>query len=112
MKKLFVILGIMVWIVAMGPPPAFCEQATQSKSQASNELRIDLNTATQEDLAKLPGVGNKVAARIISYRDENGGFEKIEEIMNVKGIGEKTFLKFKHNLYVRANSKKARSKKQ
>ena len=111
MKKLFAILAILIWIVSLGSPPVFSEQTAKSKSQASSELRIDLNTATQEELTELPGIGDTVAARIIAYRDENGGFEKIEEIMNVKGIGEKTFLKFRNKLYVNKGSKKGGSKK-
>ena len=106
MKKLFALLVILLWIVSIGSPPVFGEQSAKSTSQASSELRIDLNTATEEELTKLPGIGDTVAARIIAYRDENGGFEKIEEIMNVKGIGEKTFLKFRDKLYVNKGSKK------
>ena len=56
---------------------------------------VNLNTATAAQIATLPGVGEKAAARIIEYREKNGGFKKIEELMNVKGIGEKSFLKLK-----------------
>jgi competence protein ComEA len=56
---------------------------------------INLNTATVDQLATLPGVGRKTAELIVEYRTKNGGFKKIEDLMNVKGIGEKTFLKLK-----------------
>ena len=56
---------------------------------------INLNTATSAQLETLPGIGPAVAARILEYRQKNGNFKKIEELMNVKGIGEKSFLKIK-----------------
>jgi len=71
-------------------------------------LKVDLNRAGVEELMKLPGVGEKVAERIVSYRDENGGFDAPEELMNVRGIGEKTYLKLESYLTV---SKESRKKK-
>ena len=49
---------------------------------------LDLNAATAEELTALPGIGEELARRIVKYRTENGPFEKIEEIMEVSGIGE------------------------
>lgn len=57
--------------------------------------KINLNTATANQLDTLPGIGPAYASRIIEYRNSNGGFKTIEEIKNVKGIGEKTFEKIK-----------------
>jgi competence protein ComEA len=59
---------------------------------------ININTATAADFETLPGIGARTAARIIEYRQKNGPFKKIEELMNVRGIGEKSFLKLKPQL--------------
>ena len=56
---------------------------------------VNLNTATAAELEQLPGIGAKTAGRIVDYRQKKGPFKKIEELMNVQGIGEKSFLKLK-----------------
>lgn len=61
---------------------------------------INLNTATEAQLTSLPGIGPKTASLIVQYRQKNGPFKKIEEIMNVRGIGEKSFLKLKELITV------------
>ena len=52
---------------------------------------LDLNTATAEELATLPGIGAELAGRIVACREERGGFGSVEEIMEVPGIGEGKF---------------------
>jgi competence protein ComEA len=56
---------------------------------------IPINRAEAEDLSRLPGIGSKMAERIIVYRDGRGGFTALEQLMEVKGIKEKTFAKIK-----------------
>jgi competence protein ComEA len=56
---------------------------------------LNLNSATIDQLEALPGIGRKTAERILEHRTKSGGFKRIEELMNVKGIGEKSFLKLK-----------------
>ena len=52
---------------------------------------LDLNTATAAELTELPGIGEKLAERIVAYREANGPFTSVEEIMEVDGIGEGKF---------------------
>lgn len=65
-----------------------------SASESKTE-KVNLNTANSQGLQVLPGVGPQTAAKIIEYRNDHGLFKKIEDIMNVSGIGEKTFEKLK-----------------
>jgi competence protein ComEA len=78
---------------ALVAAPVFGQDARQA---------VNINTATAAQLQDLPGIGAKTAERIIDYRQKNGGFKKIEELMNVKGIGEKSFLKLKDRITVSA----------
>ena len=52
---------------------------------------VNINAASVEELVQLPRVGQKVAERIISYREAHGGFKKVEDIKIVQGIGDKVF---------------------
>ena len=63
---------------------------------------ININTASAADLQRLPGIGAKTASRVIDYRQKNGPFKKVEELMNVRGVGEKNFLKLKDHISVGA----------
>ena len=55
--------------------------------------KVNINTATAQQLTVLPGVGEKLAARIVDYRQKAGGFKNVSELMNVQGIGEKNLAK-------------------
>jgi comEA protein len=82
--------------------------AAQSKSTASGAAKpaagavVNLNTASTTDLQALPGIGARTAERIVEYRQKNGPFKKVEELMNVRGVGEKNFLKLKAQITVAA----------
>jgi len=52
--------------------------------------KINLNTATADQLTAVPGIGEKLAARIVEHRQKNGAFKSVQELMNVKGVGEKS----------------------
>ena len=62
---------------------------------------VDLNRATAEELQTLPGIGPVMAERIVALRKERGGFRKLDELMEVKGVGDRTFARLKPLLKVR-----------
>jgi len=62
--------------------------------------RIDINTATADELVGLPGIGETLAQRIIRFREENGPFRRVEDLLKVKGIGEKSFQKLRPSIKV------------
>jgi len=72
--------------------------AQQGKPQGTE--KVNLNTATSEQLQTLPGIGPAIAKAIIDYRGKAGKFAKPEELINVKGIGDKKFQKIKDRLIV------------
>ena len=74
-------------------------ETTAKKEPA--EKSINLNTASKEDLMKISGIGDKTAGNILSYKEKNGKFKVIDELMNVKGIGEAKFEKFKKYLFIK-----------
>lgn len=75
--------------------PTFAQSPTPAPKQASTSALINLNTATAAQLESIPGIGAKTAERIVEYRQKNGAFKKVEDLMNVRGVGEKSFLKIK-----------------
>ena len=75
--------------------PAGAQTAGSTPKPAATTAVINLNTATAAQLESIPGIGAKTAERIIEYRQKNGAFKKVEDLMNVRGVGEKSFLKIK-----------------
>jgi competence protein ComEA len=112
MRRLLFVIGTLVCaLVAPGIAQEKSAPAPRAARQAAAPaVPVNLNTATLAQIETLPGIGTKAAERIIEYRQKNGGFKKIEELMNVKGIGEKSFLKLKPHLTVGDKADKAGTK--
>ena len=68
--------------------------------ESSEESLININTATAEELRTLPGIGDAVSGKIVDYRQKNGNFKRIEDIMKVSGIKDKLFAKIKDKITV------------
>jgi competence ComEA-like helix-hairpin-helix protein len=67
------------------------EAQTEKKSAQSAAHAINLNTATAEELERLPLIGTELAGRIIRFRDENGKFRRVEHLLLVRGMSDKKF---------------------
>ena len=76
------------------------ESTMQEARSAAPAQSVNVNTATAAQLEALPGIGPSTAQRIVAYRDKNGPFKKLEDLMNVQGIGEKSFLKLRPRLTI------------
>ena len=72
------------------------DQPVEETDTAARAAVINLNTADQEELELLPGIGPELAQRIIAYREKHGGFDTKEQIMEVEGIGEKRYSKLEY----------------
>jgi len=85
----------------LGPlAPALAASAPEGQSAAQAGAPIDINKATEVELAKLQGIGEAMAKRIVDFRKEHGPFQRVEDLMKVKGIGEKSFEKLRPSITV------------
>ena len=91
MTAIVLALGLITTAAAAQDAP----KTAASRPAATNGAVINLNTASVAQLETLPGIGKSTAERILEYRQKNGAFKKVEDLMNVRGIGEKNFLKLK-----------------
>ena len=88
-------------VLLAGPSDAVAQSAPGRTSVAAkSSITVNINTASASDFEALPGIGAKTAARIVEFRQKNGPFKKVEDLMNIRGIGEKNFLKLRAQLTV------------
>src|SRR5262249_41352284 len=90
--------------LATAPALALAQSKPSGQSAAKPAVTgtININTPSVAELQRLRGIGGRTAGRVIEYRQKNGPFKKVEELMNVRGIGEKNFLKLKNQITVGA----------
>lgn len=83
--------------------PASAQAPAGDGAKASGPARpVDLNRAGAGDLATVPGIGKALAQRIVEFREEHGPFKRVEDLMKVKGIGEKSFEKIRPHVAIKA----------
>jgi len=92
MTKTKQLLTLLV-ILAMTAVSTVSLGAVEKQVATGSDKLININSADAVQLAKLPQIGPKMAQRILDYRKSSGGFKRVQELMKVKGIGEKVFAK-------------------
>jgi competence protein ComEA len=89
-------IALVLALLGLGAPPLHGqEKAPAAKASAPAAAPVNINSASVAELDALPGIGTKTAELIVEHRKKNGNFKKVEELMNIKGIGEKSFLRIK-----------------
>jgi len=114
MKKNSIVKGILYFVTASflvtsifsGSVYAADKPSKPAEEKKAIDVMVNINKALAEEIATLPGIGDKTAKLIIEYRDKNGGFKKPEDIRKVKGVGKKLFEKIKGNITVEEETEK------
>ncbi len=98
--NLALLLGdeMVIYVPRVGEEAVYVSHVTINEKDAT---KININTATTEELQKIPGIGPAKASAILSYREETGKFKNISEIVNVPGIGQKTLEKITEFIVVK-----------
>lgn len=82
------------------PPPSSVAEAGGRQAGGVADAKVDLNSATEEQLDELPGVGEVTAERIVQWREENGGFDSVDQLREVDGIGDTRFSRLREQVRV------------
>jgi competence protein ComEA len=102
-----VALGVAGLVLA---GPAAADPARSAAAKTAPAAKINLNSATADQLTAVPGVGKTLAERIVAHRQKEGPFRSVQELMNVKGVGEKNLAKIQGYFVVGESSRPAAAK--
>lgn len=107
LSKLLTLVLAITFLCSLGM--VLSSSAAEKAAKAAPEKpvlsgKININSATVEQLEMLPRIGTKTAQSIIEYRTQNGPFKKVEDLTNVKGIGEKTLEELKSFIILDGNT--------
>jgi competence protein ComEA len=98
---------IVSFALAAGLALILSADAALAAAKPAPSGKVNVNAASAQQLTALPGVGEKLAARIVEYRQKSGGFKSVQELLNVKGIGEKNLAKIQTHVTLGEKGDKA-----
>ena len=92
---------VFVFALAAGvAAPAFAAAPAAAKPAASEARPVDLNSADSSALESVPGIGKSLSQRILAFREKNGPFQTVDDLLKVQGVGEKSIQKLRPYLTV------------
>src|SRR5262245_26060544 len=97
-RRIASIFALTLALAAAAPPHVAA--ASPTPGPAAAEAKVNINTASAEELTTLPGIGPSYAPTIVEHREKNGPFRKIEDLLSVRGIGDKTYERIKDRITV------------
>ena len=102
------VLLVILLVVQPGlrASPASGQQVEAEKGKRTSVPTVDINQASEEDFAKLPGVGPELARRIVAFREKHGPFRRAEDLLVIRGIGHKKWRKMRPYLRVGQDERK------
>jgi competence protein ComEA len=96
-------LAVIVFIMSLALSPMAAAEKSDADTVAKNDISrsININTASVKELTYLPGIGKKKAEAIVAYRADKGGFESINEVTKVEGIGKGILVKIRNRIVLK-----------
>jgi len=94
-KGLIAVTCLTLALSALCAMPAGMAAPAETKAGSAAVGRVDINSASAEELTRIPGIGKVMAERIVQFREQHGPFKRVEDLLKIKGIGEKSFLRIK-----------------
>ena len=107
-RRVAAVAALFAFAVLTFAAPAL---AAEKAAPTAPAVKVNINTASVDQLSALPGIGPKLAARIVEYRQKSGAFRSTQDLMNVKGVGEKNFARIQPHLTVGESAARAASSK-
>jgi competence protein ComEA len=99
-SKIVTAFMLVLVLVCAAAAPAAAAPAAAQKPAASEARPVDLNTADSAALETVPGIGKSLSQRILTFREKNGPFQSVDDLLKVQGVGEKSIQKLRPYLTV------------
>ncbi len=85
----------VTWSAGFSPASWAQDASPPKKGAATTQVAVDVNAATEQELTAVPGIGKSIARRIVEFREKNGPYQRVDDLLKVQGIGEKSLQKLR-----------------